>query len=260
MDQVIGIVVLLIIFGLLDKVLKGQRRKTQRPPPAGEDWEATDEERDALEKRSVSLRELLAEELGLNLERRPTVTRLPGTGSAEGPGGDVEPASLGDRAAAAPPTGGREPDASREIGRTVYYPTLRRPERVAPRGGAAAAGPGAASALRAAEARKQALSMRRRGGTMRARRPDDDRLPVRPSEAVSLERPRRPGDHQRFHERYAVPQPVRTHEEFHTRYVDSTSRPEARRAGPALPDDPKWSAVQRAIVWSEIIGPPRGLD
>jgi len=260
MDQVIGFIVLLIILSVLEKVLKGQKGKTRRPPPGSEDWEATDEERDALEKRSISLRELLAEELGLNSERRPTATRLPGTSSAGGPGGDVEIASLSDRAVAAPPTGGRVPDASRQRERIVYYPTPRPPEETGSKGGTVPAGPGAASALRAAEARRLALSARRRGGTLRARRRGEDRLPLRRGEPVSLEQPRQPEDHRLFHERYSVPQPVSTHEEFHTRYVDSTSRPQARRAGHALPDDPGWSAVQRAIIWSEILGPPRGLD
>lgn len=255
MDQIIGIFVLLIILSLLERVLKGQKGRTRRPPPADGDWEATDEERNVLGEQGVSLRELLAEELGLNLERRPTVRRLPET--VAGPGPDAElPDSFSDRAAGESPMRGGEPPAPPGIERVVYYPT----PRGAPQPPEKTAGPGAAAAIRAAEARKRATRMRRRGSALRLQRPEDDRLPVRRGEAASLERPRQMGDHQLFHERYAVPQPVSSHEEFHTRYVDAESRPAARRASVVLPDDPRWSAVQRAIVWSEILGPPRGLD
>ena len=34
-----------------------------------------------------------------------------------------------------------------------------------------------------------------------------------------------------------------------------------RHGGPArLPDLPGWTQMQKAIVWSEIVGPPRGLS
>jgi hypothetical protein len=33
-----------------------------------------------------------------------------------------------------------------------------------------------------------------------------------------------------------------------------------RPRGPLLPDRPGWTAVQKAIIWAEIIGPPKGLS
>jgi hypothetical protein len=251
MDQVIGFVVLLLILSLLERVLRGQKGKTRRPPAAEDGWEATGEERDTLEGRGISLRDLLAEELGLNLERTPTVRRPPETPSG---GADSAPASQVDRAAAAPPIQRPESAAPPDIERVDYYPTPRRPKRkLGP------AGPAAAAALRTAEARKLKSSIRRGGSAVRPRRTGDERLPVRRAQAASLERPRRPEDHQLFHDRYGVPQPVSSHEEYHERYVDSPPRKQTRRGRVALPDDPQWSAVQRAIVWSEVLGPPKGL-
>jgi hypothetical protein len=78
-------------------------------------------------------------------------------------------------------------------------------------------------------------------------------------EPVTLERPRRPEDHHRFHERYDVPKPVASHSDFHDRYMTAKARPARRRAKAKLPDRPEWGAMQRAIIWAEILGPPKGL-
>ncbi len=253
MDQIVGIVILVIILSLLDKVLRGQKGKVQRPPPP-EGWEAADEEREAVEGSAVSLRELLAEQLGLNLERRPTVRRLPETPSAQAERDYSGSASVVDRAGGAPPTRRQESAAPPEIERVIHYPTPRRPERAPERADAPEWG------QRIAEVRRQAASIRRRRSPIRARTAEEERLPIERGEPVSLERPRVPEDHQRFHDRYATPQPVSSHEEFHARYVEPKGRAEPRRAGVTLPDSPEWSAVQRAIIWSEILGPPKGLE
>ena len=76
----------------------------------------------------------------------------------------------------------------------------------------------------------------------------------------SLERPRRTEDHERFHEQYGVPQPVSSHTEFHERYMNAEEPERRRRVAVRLPDRPHWSAVQRAIVWAEVLGPPKGLS
>ena len=78
-------------------------------------------------------------------------------------------------------------------------------------------------------------------------------------EAVSLEVPRALDAHQRFHARYDVPQPPDSHEEFHRRYVDPAFLPRRRRGTMRLPNSPRWSPVQKAIVWADVLGPPRGL-
>lgn len=252
MDQFIGFVVLLIILSLLEKVLKGHKGKTRQPPSAEDAREATGEERDRLEERGVTLRELLAEELGLNLERKPTVTRPSEIPSPDVRGTSSAPAATVDRSATAPPARRLSSAAPPEIERVVHYPTPRRPRRkLEP------AGPAAAAALRTAEPRKLKSSIRRQASA--PRHTGEERLPARGGEAVSLERRRRPEDHQLFHDRYAVPQPVSSHEEYHERYVDSTPQRQPRRGRVALPDDPEWSSVQRAIVWAEVLGPPKGL-
>jgi hypothetical protein len=77
---------------------------------------------------------------------------------------------------------------------------------------------------------------------------------------VSLERPRRPEDHGRFHDRYGIPEPVADHAEFHERYVGPVAPAARKRRRGGLPELRRLSRAQRAVVWSEIFGPPRGLD
>jgi hypothetical protein len=254
MDQIVGIVILLIILSLLDKVLRGQKGKTQRPPSPEDGWEAAEEERDAVERGAVSLRELLAEELGLNLERRPTVKELPEAASAQARPDHSEPVAAVDRVTGAAPTSRQESAAPPEIERRIHYPTPRRSERAVEPEGTPEWG------HRIADERKRAASMRRRRSPIRKPASEEERFAIERGERGSLERPRRPEDHRRFHDRYGVPEPVSSHDEFHARYVQPATRAEPRRAGVILPDSPEWSAVQRAIIWSEILGPPRGLE
>jgi len=252
MDELIGFIVLLIIFSLLDKFLKGQKGRATRPPPE-DGREAADEERGEVEGTAVSLRELLAEELGLNLERKPTLRLPPEAPPAPAERESRSPASSADRGAVAPPTRTSTSTAPPRIERVIHYPTPRRPERSPEREGAYQRG------LRAAEERRRAAGgWRRRSAERTPGRAE--RLSMERDEAVTLERPRRPEDHQRFHDRYSVPEPVGSHEEFHARYVEAKDRAGARKGSIILPDSPDWSAVQRAIIWSEILGPPRGLD
>lgn len=255
MDQIVGFVVLLIILSLLEKVLRGQKGKKEGPPPppGASGWEGTDAEQDAGEASSASLRELLAEELGLNLERKPSVRRLPESPTAQTGPDYRTPASVVDRVAGAPPTRGRESAGPPEIERVIHYPTPHRSEGRLEPADAPEWG------HRIADERKRAASLRKRRSPFRSPT-RAGRSAVERGEPISLERPRRPEDHQRFHDRYDVPQPVRSHEEYHARYMEPRKRTEARRAGVSLPDNPEWSAVQRAIIWSEIVGPPKGLE
>ena len=96
------------------------------------------------------------------------------------------------------------------------------------------------------------------------------RVPVGPRRTVVLPTPR--------HIERRVPQRPRTERRSAVEEVElaapapagaSTKRRPVRRAvaarvrhrGPArLPDLPGWTQVQKAIVWAEIVGPPRGLS
>ncbi len=246
MDQFFGIIILIIIFSLLERVLKGAKAKGQAGSPA-EGEEAAGAER-PLEGLPGKLEELIAEELGINLERRP---RIQAPESSEASAGPPAPPSA---AQTAPPSSTR----------VVVYPSAPPPSEAARR----------RSGERTAEAaRARAVTRRARREPVRAPSSVGDviqgereaplslqdlsaRERGRP---VSLEEPRRPADHERFHERYEVPRPVETHDEFHARYVDQQRRRPRRFAPAALPDQPGWNDVQRAIIWAEVLGPPKGL-
>ena len=223
--------VLLIIFiaaGILQKIVKaGKTASSTEAPPDGE-HELGDAE--YVKGLPAELRDVIAEELGLDLERRPKGAR-PGSATQGGsqpptvvlpPGQEAQPPRFG------PPQPGGE---------------RRRRETSAQRGAAVA------EQRRAATARRRAAVVT--PPAVREQRPD----------AVSLERPRRPEDHDLFHERYAVPEPVESRSEFHDRYLDEEKDRRAVK-GPVrrvmLPDAAGWSAVQKAIVWAEVLGPPKG--
>lgn len=78
--------------------------------------------------------------------------------------------------------------------------------------------------------------------------------------ARTLERPRRPEDHDRFHERYGVPRPVASHREFHRRYVEPLRGITGRRRQPRLPKFGGRTRLQRMVIWSEVLGRPRAWD
>jgi hypothetical protein len=87
-----------------------------------------------------------------------------------------------------------------------------------------------------------------------------ERLPSFEERALS-ERPALPERLARPEDRgrYAVPEPATSHERLHTPPVDAYSLEPARRRQALLPDRIGLSAVQRAVVWSEVLGPPKGL-
>jgi hypothetical protein len=76
-------------------------------------------------------------------------------------------------------------------------------------------------------------------------------------EAVSLEVERRPEDHEVFRKRYVAPPAPRASLHEVQAQVETTRAP--RRSDLALPQRKGWRDAQRAIVWSEILGPPRAL-
>ncbi len=93
------------------------------------------------------------------------------------------------------------------------------------------------------ERRKAAPSLREQREAERALSLEE-RAMLERGAPISLERPRRPEDHERFHARYMAPK----------------RRPAVRRSRARLPDREAWSPVQKAIIWSEILRPPKGLE
>ena len=83
-------------------------------------------------------------------------------------------------------------------------------------------------------------------GRERVPRPIERRVPRRPRTAVE-------------EVELAAPAPARASAK--RRPVRRAVAARVRHQGPArLPDFPGWTQVQKAIVWAEIIGPPRGLS
>ncbi len=247
MDEIIGFAILLIIASMLERFFKAQKAKTQQQRPQEAEREATGEEADDVGRQPASLQELIAEQLGLNLERLPKVEEEPEPPPARPVAGPPARPGTSQPVARPGPTGPpvRRPEAppAPELERVVYYPTPRGPEPVWEVSERAASVPEQRSA---APPRRRPL--REEKATVERRHPD------------SLERPRRPEDHDRFHERYGLTEPVSSHAEFHDRYMKPKRRAAPRRASGPLPDHAEWSPAQKAIIWSEILGRPKGLE
>jgi len=188
-DQFITLLILFILIGLVDRFLKAAQKAK---PPAPPEAEPEADEGTTVEGLPRALQDLIAEELGLNMERRPKVDPR------------ARPAAPADAARARIPSAPRRPRESRP--RTVDHPGRR--ESVPPE-----------EVISLDE-----LGMRERGAP------------------VSLEAARRPEERPRLRDRWARPE----------------RRGPARRRVP-LPEPPGWSAAQKAIVWAELLGPPKGL-
>ncbi len=273
MDEFLTLIIFFIVIGVVERVLKAAQ-KAKGEAPTQRKTQPRDE--GALEGLPAGLQDLIAEELGINLERKPRIEgpaeAAPPSTARAGPAGHpaggappsahpahrapppVHPAQAAPPAPPAPPAPvGREP---------VVYPGSRR--EVPDRGRERAGERGAAIT----RARREVAAQRRRGPAL-TRRPLrelepppslEERAIMERGEAVSLERPRRPEDHERFHDRYDVTKPVASHAEFHERYVDERAEPGRRRRRGPLPDRADWSAAQKAIIWADILGPPKGLE
>jgi hypothetical protein len=240
-DEFLTLIIFFIVIGVVERVLRAARKAKGEPPIQRE---AQPHDEGAIEGLPASLQDLIAEELGINLERKPRI---------EGPPEPLPPPTA--RAAPAEHPGRRLPPSahpapppvplSRE--RVVQHPSARREE---PERGRERAGDRIAALARA---RREATARRRRGPAPTRRplhepeRPPslEERAILERGEPVSIERPRRPEDHERFHDRYMG--------------EEAGPAVRRRRRGP-LPDRWDWSAAQKAIIWAEILGPPKGLE
>lgn len=209
MSEFVLLLLLFVVIGLLERFMKASSKaakQSKAEAPSGGEWEP--EERESTWSVPAELQDLIAEELGLGLERRPRVRRAPG--------GEV--ASLPGEAAASAGAGAR--------GSAV---AARRRQEVARR-------------------REESLRRMRETGDVPATRP-----------WTSLERPRRPELHERSGDHYAVPAALDSPEKFRVRYGEAKARPARRRRRVLLPEGPHWSSAQKAIVWAEVLGPPKAL-
>jgi hypothetical protein len=270
-DEFLTLIIFFIVIGVVERVLKAaQKAKGERPTQR----QTQPRDEGAIEGLPASLQDLIAEELGINLERKPRIegppepappatTRAapaahPGRGAPPSahPGRGAPPSAHPGRGAppSEHPSRGQPPavhpaqsappvPVSRE--RLVHYPGARREE---PERGRERAGDRGAAITRA---RREVAAQRRRGPAL-VRRPLrepeqtpslEERAMLERGEAVSLEQPRRPEDHKRFHDLYMVEE----------------AGPGVRRRRGPLPDRSDWSAAQKAIIWAEILGPPKGL-
>ena len=222
---------LIIIFGasIFQRMMKSARKKQQQQHPTSEheegeyEGEGEGEGEGQLERAPMSIQEILAEQLGLNLERRPRVLPPPEPPEPE------TPTATATAQSSAEPAG--------------EYARRRREE-----------------VSRWADERRRASQLPSRRTDLPERVSLEERAIRERGAPRTLERPRRPEDHERFHERYDVPKPVSSHSEFHKRYVDEYEPVSREGIGFRLPDRPEWSAVKRAIVWAEVLGPPKGLS
>jgi hypothetical protein len=236
-DEFLTLIIFFIVIGLVERVLRAAQ-KTKGEPPARREAQPHDE--GATEQLPAGLQDLIAEELGINLERRPRVT------------GPPEPPSPPPRTAPEERPAhqrGRVPVAPSRREPTVLYPSPVEPAPVELKDrptGRGAVGGRMEETLRRRRAeftRREAALTRRSPLQAEPARPLEERALLERGEAVSLEEPRRPEDHDRFHDLYMVQE------------VGPVVR---RRRGP-LPDRRDWSAAQKAIIWAEILGPPKGL-
>ncbi len=232
MDSFITLIIFFLLIGLLERVLKAASKKKQGAPPPPE-IEGGEEARAA----PSSLQELIAEELGISLERRPRVRELPEA--------RAEPA---DRTRAAPRPPERRP--APETRREVAYPQPARP---------GVRRPSAAQRERAAARERRAAVVQREEEPVRVISLEE-RAALERGEAISLEVARSPEDHRRFHERYGIPEAPRVRGKLGAPGVSEPMQLTGQRRRGRLPERARWSAAARAIVWSEILGPPKGLS
>jgi hypothetical protein len=234
-DDYIWLFLLIIGASLFQRFVKAARQKQAPPPSEQGEWEEAEEER--TERAVTSFQDLIAEQLGVNLERRPTVQRLPDTVQRFPDTEDVPEFSSTAHAARSQPVARERRDAAA---------LERRAASAREREAAAEREPGAVVARRRAAHVQRAPTAEEHG--IRQRR-----------EPISLERPRRPEDHVDF-ERRAVPEPVTARGGLRAKYMKAEPRKAARGRGVRLPDRAGWSAVQMAMVWVEVLGKPKGLE
>jgi hypothetical protein len=234
MDSFIFIVIIMVVLTLLERLMKaGRAGKPPGAPPDGPDREEQGERHERIPR---DLQELIAEQLGIKVERPPAEEKPVGITTERhelesSPAAPQARRRVGPRSEAPNHRAERHmpqatvsrqaPSTTTPIGRTrtVVYPStpaarprpIPRPVEVTPAGAV--------------------ISL-------------EEQAAMERGEPVSLERPRTPEQHERFHDLYVDRgDPIST----------------GRRPRPILPDRAGWTAVHRAVVWSEILGPPRGL-
>lgn len=235
MDSFIIIVIIMVVLGLLEKLVKaGRAGQTPEAPPEGPDWESQGEGR--AERLPRDLQELLAEELGIKLER-PRI-------EAEPAGVTTDRRELERSAAPQPPMRAEsriEPPAHAAPGRHMpgATPSRRTPSTTTPARRTRAVAYPSTTPTRPRPT-PEPVDVTPAGPVISL----EERAAMERGEAVSLETPRTAEQHQRFHDLY---------------FEGGEQTRARRRARPILPDRAGWTAVHRAVVWSEILSPPRGL-
>lgn len=225
MEWLVELVILFVILGLLNRLLSGATRGS-KPPSRPVPGEAAGE--GAPRGEYTAIEEWLARQMGIELER-------PGRKLEGQRGSKVGQAAEPARAEGMQRPVRRPPPQERRGRRGAIASKLEQPE------------PGVVSLEElAARERGQPVSLERRGLEERGA-------------AISMETSRLPADHDRFHERYGIPEPPATHEEFERRYVERGGRAGVATEAAHLPALPNRTQLQRAVIWSEILGPPRAL-
>ncbi len=229
MDDFIWFLIIIAGASIFQRMMRSARKKQQEQQSTSEheageyEGEGEGEGEGRLERAPMSFQEMLAEQLGLKLERGPQVLPPPEPPEAEAPTATATAQSSAERAA--------------------EYAQRRRE-----------------AASRRADERRRASPLPSRRTDLPERVSLEERAIRERGAPETLERPRRPEDHERFHERYDVPKPLSSDTELRKRYVDEPETVRRKRKGPTLPDRLEWSAVKRAIVWAEVLGPPKGLS
>ncbi len=227
MDEFIGFILLIIAISVIDRVMKAFKAGKRMPTPP---VDAEAEEEPLFLERDVEIEQLEGGEGRLDSDLERLIAEELG----------LRPRR---REPAEPSTAPREP-----------------PPRLRP------AGEGRGGTLqRSAPSRPPPVPVGpRRTVVLPTPRPEletgvgPDRVP-RPIERRVPQRPRTERRPAVEEVELVAPAPARARAKH--RPVRRSVAPRVRHQGPArLPDLPGWTQMQKAIVWAEIVGPPRGLS
>ena len=224
MEEFIAVLLFFVLAAVLDRVMKAMKRKQGGVHPRS-DWEEEGEEgMDELGEREVGVGGVDAQFKKLDSDLERLIAQELGLKTEEREA-QRESSPLG------PPVARRRPPPPSRRPTPVTLP--KRPGAPAERGRQVVY-PDAETAARARpiEPLRPALPARRRAAEVKSREPA---APSRPARTPQAERPAAP--------QWGAPLTL------------------ARRRGGRmlLPDSPSWSPMKKAIIWAEILGPPRGL-
>ena len=226
MEEFIALLLFFVLATVLDRVMKAMKRKRGGVHPRS-DWEEEGEEgMDELGEREVGVGGVDAQFKNLDSDLERLIAQELGLKIDEREA-QRESSPLG------PPVARRRPPPPSRRPTPVTLP--RRPGAPSERGRQVAypeTDAETAARARPLEPLRPAPPARRRAAEVRSREPS---APTRPTRKPQAERP-------------AAPQRA---------WEIGASR---RRGGRMLlPDSPDWSPMKKAIIWAEILGPPRGL-